>query len=141
MFYNKEIFKRCFHYRGIRWYKNITQIPLYFRLIHYLVKHGYDEYATWEIDFWFIKTMKSILTQFRDNHTGYPVMSDDDELQAKSEVEFDKTLDKMIFLLDSMDEDSSKYDNMGYIKRENCIENSKNEFFELFSKYFYYLWD
>lgn len=40
MFYNKDIFKRCFNYRPKYWYKNIAKIPLYFRLMRYLIKHG-----------------------------------------------------------------------------------------------------
>lgn len=38
MFYNKRIFQRCFDYPKKYWYKNLTQIPLYFKLMHYLAK-------------------------------------------------------------------------------------------------------
>lgn len=142
LFYNKKIWNRCFDYRGRRWYKNITQIPLYFRLMHHLIKYGYDEYATWETYSWFMTTMKSILTQLRNNHYGYPVVSlDDEELQVKSEIEYDKCLDKMITLLNEMDEDNPKYNHMDYKEKDNCMEKAKDEFFKLFSKYFYFLWD
>ena len=49
IFYNKQIFDSCFAYRRKYWYKNIGRIPRYFKLMHHLIKYGYDEYATWEI--------------------------------------------------------------------------------------------
>lgn len=137
MFYNKKIFKRCFCYRGRYWYKNIKHIPLYFKLMHHLVKYGYDEYATWETFDWFIDTMKSILTSYRENHCGYPC--------DLSEEGWDKIIDHMIELLDLMDECNSKYDAEEYEKdwkkRYDEMYAAKDEFFKLFSEYFYNLWD
>ena len=142
MCYNKKIFERCFSWRGKYWYKNIKEIPLYFRLMHHLIKHGYDEYATWETFNWFIDTMKSILTSFRSNHHCYPVISyDDRELQEQSEKEYDADIDRMIELLDSMDECSPKYEHTGYNEQYEEMYAAKDEFFKLFVKHFYSLWD
>jgi len=145
MFYNKDIFKRCFSYRPKYWYKNIAKIPLYFRLMRYLIKHGYDEYATWETFDWFISTMKPILQSFRDNHDGYPVVSyQDKDLQSASEVAYDADLDKMISLLDDMDESNPKYESKEYsgsTLQFKEMEKAKDEFFALFAKHFYSLWD
>lgn len=142
MLYNKKIFQRCFDYHGKYWYKNLKYIPLYFRLLHYLVKHGYDEYATWDMYYWFISVMKDVLKEYRDTHHGYPVISfDDKKMQQASEMAFDADLDKMVSLLDDMDEGNPKYDDEDYMGVYHKMEDAKNEFFQLFSKYFYNLWD
>ena len=130
---NKKIFKRCFDYRGKYWYKNLKQIPLYFKLMHHLIKYGYDEYATWETFNWFIDTMKSILTSYRKNHCGYPMHLEEEE--------WDGIIDKMIALLDDMDECNPKYDEEEYNKRYEKMSVAKDEYFKLFSEYFYNLWD
>ena len=146
LFYNERIFKRCFNWRGKYWYKNIKEIPLYFRLMHHLIKHGYDEYATWETFDWFIDTMKDILTYYRNHHQGYPVAPNfNDLLQEELDAEYDKDLDKMISLLDDMDENNPKYEaeeyQKDYGKHYEEMNIAKDEFFKLFAKYFYNLWD
>lgn len=142
VFYNEKIFKRCFYYPKKYWYKNIKNIPLYFELMHHLIKHGYDEYATWETFNWFITTMREILTSYRNNHHGYPVAPNFDViLQEECNNEYDADLDKMIALLDDMDEDNPKYEEENLTKIYDEMDKAKNEFFELFSKYFYNLWD
>ena len=47
----------------------------------------------------------------------------------------------MIDLLDKMDESNPIYDNMNWKEEDEARENAKNEFFKLFSEYFYCLWD
>jgi hypothetical protein len=149
--YNEKIFKRCFCYSKRYWYKNIANIPLYFKLLHHLIKYGYDEYATWETFDWFIDTMKSILTIYRADHMGYPVTWNDDIAQEEPDMlceQYDKDLDRMIELLDCMDENSPRYDAEEYQTGREVYEKlykemfaAKDEFFELLSKYFYSLWD
>lgn len=130
---NKKIFKRCFDYRGKYWYMNFKQIPTYFRLMHHLIKYGYDEYATWETFNWFIDTMKPILTSYNKNRWGCPGDMEDEE--------WDLIINRMIALLDDMYEGNPKYETMEYGKRYDEMDVAKDEFFKLFSKYFYYLWD
>lgn len=155
MLYNKRIFERCFHYRRKYWYKNIKQIPLYFKLIHHLVKRGYDEYATWETFNWFIDVMKPILTEYNSGRCGTPVVIDNYFELEKSGLDADEENEKawnnivnrMIELLDLMDECNSKYNSKdydsveGYKRMGDEMCAAKDEFFELFSKYFYNLWD
>ena len=154
MFYNKKIFQRCFRYKGRYWYKNIKEIPLYFRLIHHLVKHGYDEYAAWETFSWFISIMKLILIEYREGRQSTPIVIDnypwiikteeDEAKERENEAKWESIVNRMIELLDDMDEYSPKYDDYEFkdLKRKNAeMESAKNEFFELFSKYFYDLWD
>lgn len=146
IFYNKNIFRRCFNYRGKHWYKNIKEIPLYFKLIHHLIKYGYDEYATWETANWFVDVMKDILVAYREGHQGYPVVSYYDKRKQEAfEKEYDADLDMMISLLTDMDECNPKYDsekyNKNYTLQDEEMNAAKDKFFELFSKHFYSLWD
>lgn len=151
MFYNKRIFKRCFSYNKKYWYKNLTRIPLYFKLMRYLIKTGYDEYATWETHYWFIITMKSILSEYREHHNGVPILIDkypntiitekDRSLEKENEEMWNSIIDRMIEMLDYMDECNPIYSEMDYCQEEQMKEKAKNEFFALFSKYFYDLWD
>ena len=151
MFYNKKIFERCFNYKGKYWYKNIKEIPLYFKLMHHLIKHGYDKYATWETFDWFINTMTDILKTYRSGHIGYPVASyDDKEKQDASNIEYDADLDEMIHHLYYMDEDNVREElSKGMpedwipsgITTYEIMERHKDDFFKLFSKHFYSLWD
>lgn len=153
MFYNKAIFKRCFNYRKRYWYLNLKQIPLYFKLMHHLIKHGYDEYAKWETFNWFINTMKEILLNYKNNKQGipilvenYPMWHDENDEEAekiikKNEELWNNTLNRMIELLELMDECNPKYENYNYGKRWEEMNNAKDEFFKLFAKYFYNLWD
>jgi hypothetical protein len=142
LFYNEKIFKRCFRNRGKYWYENIKEIPLYFKLMHHLIKHGYDEYATWETCDWFIYTMKDILSTYRAKHQGYPVVSwNDKEKQEAFEKEYDADFDKMISLLDDMDECNPKYKGYDTDLMFEELDSAKDKFFELFSKHFYSLWD
>ena len=153
IFYNKQIFDRCFAYRGRYWYKNIGRIPRYFKLIHHLIKYGYDKYAIWETFDWFIYTMKSILERYRSTHTGVPILiedypfdSSDDSKESKEKRKsndelWDSIIDKMICLLDDMDENNPKYRYLDFREQDKLIEEAKNEFFKLFSEYFYNLWD
>lgn len=138
MFYNEKIFKRCFCYRGRYWYKNIRHIPLYFKLMHHLVKYGYDEYARWETFNWFIDTMKSILVSYVTDASSYPC-------EFETPEEWHEVLCHMLELLDLMDECNPKYDSedyiFGYEKTYNEMNEAKEEFFQLFAKYFYNLWD
>lgn len=159
MFYNKAIWKRCFHFPKRYWYKNIKYIPLYFRLMHDLIKHGYDEYATWETFSWFTTTMRSILERYRDGHCGVPILIDnypydsnanDEEsknLREQNDKLWDDTIDRMIELLKLMDEDCPKYDTEeyngmdGWKKKDADMDKAKDEFFKLFSEHFWRLWD
>lgn len=142
IFYNEKIFKRCFDHRGKYWYRNIKEIPLYFKLMHHLIKYGYDEYATWETFNWFIATMKSILPHYRD-HISIPIVIDDytEEKADKNEEKWYGIIDRMIELLNLMDERNIRYKGVDYGWQHSEMNKAKDEFFELFSKYFYNLWD
>ena len=179
-------------------------------------KKGYCDTDVWNMDAWFIETVSNMLKELDKNRMGCPVLDefleqdgrkestilkdyDSDELSAR----WSSILQKMIFLLDEMDEDKcsmknpyqkqwwgyhqkfdKKYPKHGdelkteeekaeekakgcyrmvspaddpdfgeeyktinklYLDYEteiwNYRDNCKNEFFKLFSKYFWNLWD
>ena len=102
---------------------------------------GWADEDTWDIDWWFIKTLSPILKKFKEDNDSHPF-----EL---SEEEWDKTLDDMIYYLDGMNEDGAVNQLYGegenltvdnYKEISNHMATSKEKFFELFVQYFYDLW-
>lgn len=159
MIYNKLIFQRCFPHRGWRyWYKNIKHIPNYFYQINQLIKYGYDyKYATYDTYSWFIDIMKSILINYKDNRCSVPTLIENDlnfdnnnknskDLWKQNDEMWDCIIAKMIELLNGMDEKNTEIlpaleiDSDGYLRFEK-LDDAKDEFFKLFSKYFWDLWD
>lgn len=148
--FNKEIAKRVFYYRGKYWIYNIKMIPRYFREIHFFHKYGYDSFATYETFSWFTSTIRNILKYYREHHYGYK--ETDHSLGEEENVRlWNEKIDHMIQLLDDMDEDNPKYDIPDDIPVKEMIEQekeyynqrdkAKDEFFDIFSKLFWDLWD
>lgn len=103
---------------------------------------GYDDTETFEMYNTFITRYKKILTQYRNTHYGYPT--------DLTEEEWDSIVDRMIHCLDMMDEsyvsDVLRKNMPGdYVPSMKSVseitERYKNEFFEMFSNWFYNLWD
>ena len=109
---------------------------------------GYAWSDVWNMYGWFMLTIEPMLIHLRNNHIGVPM-----EFENNPEG-WDAVLDEMIACLKLMDEDNA-YDYFGFGDYESysrmtkedheniysTMENNKNRFFELFSKYFYNLWD
>ena len=103
---------------------------------------GYDSVDTFEIFDKFIDRYTKILTRYKNNHVGYCC--------EMTEEEWDAVIDEMLYHLKYMKEEtvteelerdvpddwSASHKTVGDI-----LEKHKNAFFELFSKYFYNLWD
>lgn len=106
---------------------------------------GWADCDTWDMDFWFIEVVKPMLQHLRDTNMGHPV--------NLTEEAWNVILDRMVFLLTGMDEETCSQQNTLWegedkdkaIEREMDIwkyrDACKDEFFRLFSKYFYNLWD
>ena len=113
--YNRKIWKRCFCYNKKYWYKNIKEIPRYFRDLHYLIKHGHDICANWNVDIWFSENMIEILTTLRDHHCGVPTIQIDESVDPndvdKQDEAYVKLLNRMIFLLGESNESTCKKKN------------------------------
>lgn len=152
--YNKAIFDRTFHYSKKYWYKNIKNIPRYFKDIRFLMKNGYDRYAVYDTFDWFIVTMKDILTKYRQSHVSSPVLTQnfphsikefktqdgEEKLKTNSEL-WDEILEKLILYLVQMDEMNPIYENMDIKEKSKRLLEAKDKFFKLFSKYFFDFWD
>lgn len=125
-----------FGYRGWYWYKNIGDFWRLIKRAFFALNHGYAPQALWETDGWFIGVMREVLTNYRDNRIFVGVFEFETKTTEENEQKTNETLDRMIELLDKMDYENIKDDKT---KRETMA--AKKEFFTLFSKYFYDLWE
>ena len=135
-----------FMFRGKDWWRNLKDIPIFIKRIFFTLKHGYSPVAQWETFGWFITVMREILVNYRDNRMGTPVVIPDyniDDLisENKNVNVYNSLLDEMITLLDQMNECNSTYNGVSLEEMHSAMDTAKNKFFELFSKYFYTLWD
>ena len=135
-----------FMFHGKDWWRNLKDIPIFIKRIFFTLKHGYSPVAQWETFSWFISVMREILINYRDNRMGTPVVipgyHTDDSISENKNIEiYNNILDEMITLLDQMDENSSAYNDISLEEKHSAMDSAKNKFFELFSKYFYTLWD
>ena len=111
-------------------------------------KRGYSYGDIWDMFDWFIRTVKPMLIHLRDHGSGFPIEFENDPNQ------WYHVLTEMVNCLDMMEEDNV-YEHLGFGGRDGykrmtsedyknvyeTMEANKNRFFELFSKYFYNLWD
>ena len=135
-----------FIFHGKSWWRNLKNIPIFIKRIFFTLKHGYSPVAQWETFEWFIAVMREILINYRDNRTGTPVVipdyHTDDLISENKNIEiYNNILNEMIELLDKMDECNSTYNGVSLEEMHSAMDSAKNKFFELFSKYFYTLWD
>ena len=135
-----------FMFHGKSWWRNLKDIPIFIKRIFFTLKHGYSPVAQWETFSWFISVMREILVNYRDNRMGTPVVipdyNIDDLISENKNIEiYNNILNEMIELLDKMDECNSTYNDVSLEERHSAMDTAKNKFFELFSKYFYTLWD
>ena len=112
-------------------------------------KRGYSYGDVWDMDYWFMRTVKPMLIHLRDHGIGIP---GDLYLEgAENEREaWEAVLTEMVECLDLMDEDAvekhlgidhKSYSLESYNKVNDFMNQKKDRFFELFSKHFYSLWD
>ena len=135
-----------FMFHGKSWWRNLKNIPIFIKRIFFTLKHGYSPVAQWETFEWFIAVMREILVNYRDNRMGTPVVipnyNIDDLISENKNIEiYNNILNEMIELLDKMDECNSTYNGVSLEEMHSAMDSAKNKFFELFSKYFYTLWD
>ena len=137
-----------FMFRGKNWWRNLKDIPIFIKRIFFTLKHGYSPVAQFETFEWFMDVMKEIITNYRYNRMGSPVVIDnffdvkeENPNDVANEEAYNAILDRMIVLLDLMDEHNQLYNDMDWKEADKKKEDAKNEFFKLFSEQFYGLWD
>lgn len=133
-------------FHGKDWWRNLKDIPIFIKRIFFTLKHGYSPVAQWETYGWFITVMREILVNYRDNRMGTPVVipdyHTDDLISENKNIEiYNNILNEMIELLDKMNECNLIYNGVSLKEMHSAMDSAKNKFFELFSKYFYTLWD
>lgn len=117
------------------WYRPIHKIKNLLYEIKYGFQRmfrGYDDREVFSLDFGFIDKYTEILQQFKENTVGYP--------PDISEQEWNRILDRMIFLLLEIQNMYDEVDVDNYDVSQEIIVKDKDEFFHLFSKYFFNLW-
>lgn len=128
------------HVKSLRaFWHNIITFPKHFykfvKEVCFLLKYGYPYEATYEHFNWFLNMERSILKQYLKTHYGFPGSEG-----AETNEKWESVIKRMLELLDDMDE--TKYDEtISIINKIDSMEKSKNEFFELYSKWFYDMWD
>lgn len=137
-----------FVFCGKNWWRNLKDIPIFIKRIFFTLKHGYSPVAQFETFEWFMDVMKEILTNYRYNRMGSPVVIDnffdvkeENSNDVANEGAYNAILNRMIVLLDLMDEHNQLYNDMDWKEADKKKEDAKNEFFKLFSEQFYGLWD
>ena len=124
---------------GSFWTK-LKDIPIFLKRVVYTLRHGYPPQATWEIYEWHRRVMLETLSEFRKNLNGYPFFDEN----ASPEEQYDRwgaIIDEMCEYLDAMAEDNYDLSIENLEKSYLARTEAKNKFFELFSKYYFYLWD
>ena len=137
------LFEESFWKHPIKWLKDLK---IYRERIRHVKKYGYSPQAEWETFNWFIDSMREILKHYRYNRNGTGYILDVDLAEGswdglwweKNENFFNTELDKMLELLDKMDER-----NYTYPEKEDWdkMREASEEFFKMFAKYFYSFWD
>ena len=103
---------------------------------------GYDSVDTFETFAKFIERYTKILTEYRKTHVGY--------VGTMTNEEWEAIVDEMLYHLYYMDEEhvteeleKDVPDGWAASKKTTyeILDKHKNEFFKLFSEYFYNLWD
>ena len=151
-FYTSEEMKEIFAEKESFW-DSIKYFPwrLGFKIknLYYQVKYGfqrmfrgYDDTEVFNTDLTFIDRYLKILKDFSKNHHGYP--------PSITNEQWDDILDEMIKHLSLMTEDNVKTElkkgmpdsfEPDYKTVSEIMDRHKDEFFKLFSKWFYNLWD
>lgn len=125
-----------FNCHGIK--ENVKDTWRYLKRVVYLLRHGYSPIANWDFQAYFCALAKEILGR-ADEWIGYPLMHPDlSEEENKARWESDCA--RMVNLLEEMENDDwgGGWAAKEWYERREVI---KEEFFKLFSFYFYSLWE
>lgn len=114
--------------------RTFKDIGILIHRISFLLVHGYNEQALWENYAYFIDMYSEILTWYRYNRMGTPVITGTDyftnEGDKRNEEAYNALLDKMRELLSKAVAD----DDIPNVE-------AAREFFNLFGQHFFSFWD
>ena len=112
-------------------------------------RRGYSYGDVWDMDSWFMRTVKPMLIHLRDHGIGIPCSLYLEGAENEREA-WEAILTEMVECIDLMNEDAVEkhlgidhkdYSIESYNKVNDFMNQKKDRFFELFSKHFYSLWD
>ena len=100
-------------------------------------KRGYAYGDVWDMDFWFMRTVKPMLIHLRDHGIGIPwdLYNHEDENER---IDWENILTEMVECLDLMDEDAAQeylgiaddnYSAESYNRVTDFMDKKKNRFF------------
>ena len=123
------------------WWKKIIKFPRNFckfigELCSFL-HNGFPYEAIYDHYWWFLKQTKAQFQRYLKNYLGYPGRDG-----ARTNEEWENIVKHMIDLLDYIEE--SEYDYSTPFSSDYTEEmrvKAKDEFFDLYSKWFFDLWD
>ena len=121
-------------------WRKLKDIPIFLKRVVYTLRHGYPPQATWEIYEWHRRVMLETLSEFRKNLNGYPVL-DENASPEEQYAKWGAIIDEMCNYLDAMAEDNYDLSIENLEKSDLARKEAKDKFFELFSKYYFHLWD
>lgn len=104
--------------------------------VFFFLRNGYPYEATYEHYQYFINVQQKIFKNYLKTHWGYPGYG-----EAATNEQWEAIIQYMIELLGKMDESNYDYTRGDPFAHEDEMIAAKNEFFELYSKWFYHLWD
>lgn len=125
--------------RGWKIWRYWEDVKEYFARRKFLLKHGYPVSTHWCFDTVFCQMMKESLEYYRKYAMGYPTCFG--KTEEESHRKWYEILDRMMVLLEYMDESSPIYDKIHGEEQWNMRENAKEEFMGLFGKTLFHLWD
>lgn len=130
-YFRKSPYLKRYIWSNIKWYaKELINAP---KRTRELKKKGYTYETLWSIDYWFLEIMPNILKEFREKTQSYPC--------RLTPEEWDEVLRKMEQYLYEMNDNNYDTEKMSYAEIAAAQMEAKDNFFKLFSEYFYDLWD
>ena len=122
--------------RTIKWKKDDEKFEL--RKREERAKYGYAKSDTWDIFSWFLDIMPKMLTDMRDNLHGNPMplnnisqqvyLDENEKEESQDFKEWKETLEKMIFLLNEMKEETCSYKNPYEKEYFNVTEDFRKKY-------------
>lgn len=113
--------------------------------IHHAIKHGYYPQATFEFYSYQLSMWKEILTWYRDERNGAPIMIPPDEeenWEERNSAVFDNKMNEMLADLAIMERDPLDGKDLSASKEISAErEAAKERFFKAFGEMFYDFWD
>lgn len=122
----------------------IRDIFLYIGRIFFIIKHGYSPVMNWEFFSWHRAVCEEFFNHNLKERYGSPILSayghNVQSITGEHEA-WDEVVKEMLNYLSLMDENNEVYNEKSILEADKSLEENKDKFFALFSKYYYDLWD